>query len=209
LLRAAERLFAAHGVDSVSLRQIAASAGQKNHSAVLYHFGDKRELINALLDRHSGPLQAAWLTMLDHVDAEGRDSLEELVGMFVRPLVQKLDDPDGGVEYLLIVAQLVHSATFPIIDFPAVNAPGIVALIRRLANHAGPMPPSIFPLRMMRVATLLYGSIALYHRSVSNGAAIDRDEFVSDLVASLVALIAHPAQLRQDRTVPTHPQTVA
>src|SRR5688572_11521762 len=76
LLRAAERLFAARGVDSVSLREIAAAAGQANHSAALYHFSNKRELINELLVRHSDPIQAAWLVTLDHLAASGRETLE-------------------------------------------------------------------------------------------------------------------------------------
>ena len=39
LLLAAERLFAARGVDGVSLRQVNVEAGQRNLSAAHYHFG--------------------------------------------------------------------------------------------------------------------------------------------------------------------------
>ncbi len=189
LLRAAEKLFAARGVDDVSLREIAAAAGQGNHSAVLYHFGDKRTLLNALLARHSDPIANAWLAMLGHLRDEGRDSLEELIGMMVRPLVRKLDDPDGGADYLLIVAQLVNSRTFPVTDLPAANAPGILAVSGSLMRHAGPIRPYLLPLRMLRVAAVLYSSIASYHRLCTAGIAIPRDEFVDDLIGSLVAVI--------------------
>lgn len=45
---AAERLFALHGIDGVSLRQISAEAGSSNNSAVHYHFGSKEGLIAAI-----------------------------------------------------------------------------------------------------------------------------------------------------------------
>ena len=45
LINAAEELFAQSGIDGVSLRQINVTAGQKNSSAVHYHFGSKESLI--------------------------------------------------------------------------------------------------------------------------------------------------------------------
>ena len=60
LMRAAEQLFAQQGVDRVSLREIAIAAGQRNVSAATYHFGSKRELIEAILERHSLPVQDSW-----------------------------------------------------------------------------------------------------------------------------------------------------
>lgn len=189
LLRAAERLFAERGVDAVSMREIAAAAGQANHSAVLYHFADKRELLNSLLERHSDPIQAAWTATLEHMTAEGRDSLEELVGLMVRPLVAKLDDPDGGADYLMIVADLVTSRSFPITTMPAVSAPGILALSAAMMRHIAEIPPMLLQLRMMRVANVLYGSIANYHALVKVGFDIPRHEFTRDLIVSLAALM--------------------
>src|SRR5438105_6212398 len=48
LVLTAERLFALHGIDGVSLRQIATEAGSANNSAVHYHFGSKEGLIAAI-----------------------------------------------------------------------------------------------------------------------------------------------------------------
>ena len=64
----------------------AAVAGQGNHSASLYHFKDKHNLINCLLERHSDAIRDAWIATLEHNRAHGRDSLEEVVEVMVRPL---------------------------------------------------------------------------------------------------------------------------
>src|SRR5580704_14552004 len=50
LVLTAERLFAVHGIDAVSLRQICAEAGNANNSAVQYHFGDKDRLLQAIFE---------------------------------------------------------------------------------------------------------------------------------------------------------------
>ena len=51
VLDAAERLFGRHGVDAVSLREIAVAAGSSNHFVVQYHFGDKARLIREILPK--------------------------------------------------------------------------------------------------------------------------------------------------------------
>lgn len=50
IVRAAERLFAEHGLDGVSLRTIGAAAGSGNNSAVQYHFGTKDQLVQAIFE---------------------------------------------------------------------------------------------------------------------------------------------------------------
>ena len=50
ILLAGERLIADHGVDGVSMRQIGAAIGSGNNSAVLYHFGSKEKLVEAIFE---------------------------------------------------------------------------------------------------------------------------------------------------------------
>lgn len=50
LILVAERLFAAHGIDGVSTRQILQEAGVANNSAVTYHFESKAGLVRAIVD---------------------------------------------------------------------------------------------------------------------------------------------------------------
>jgi AcrR family transcriptional regulator len=192
LLRAAEKLFAAHGVDAVSMREIAALAGQRNHSAALYHFGDKRALLDALLERHSAPVDAGFAPAIEALQAEGRETLETLVAVLTRPMVELVADEDGGVEYVTICAELVHSRTFPMTSMRAANGPGSQVLRQRLFAHMQEVPPLLLPVRMMQVTALLFGSIAAYQRLCSAGLFIPRPLFSDDLVRTMSALLAPP-----------------
>ena len=87
ILAAARELFAAHGVDGVSVRQIAARAGV-NHALVHRYFGTKDEMVAAILlaegERMSGMGRpeaepdvslAALRQVLLHALGDGRTSL--------------------------------------------------------------------------------------------------------------------------------------
>ena len=50
IIRAAEQLFADHGVASTSVNTIGQAAKQKNRNAVHYHFGGKQGLLQAIYD---------------------------------------------------------------------------------------------------------------------------------------------------------------
>src|SRR5690554_3230602 len=50
IIIAAQRLFAERGIDGISLREIASSAGHANNSAVQYHFQSKEGLIQAIFE---------------------------------------------------------------------------------------------------------------------------------------------------------------
>ena len=187
LMRAAEQLFAQQGVDRVSLREIAIAAGQRNVSAATYHFGSKRELIEAILERHSLPVQDSWGPALEQ-DPEHRLGLHELLELLVRPMVAKIDDPDGGRCYLELSAELVASRSFPMMGMRVATTPGTQEMAKRIAEHGAEVAPMIRVIRSTRLASVLFGSIGDYLRLINNGVEIPREHFVSDLVNALASL---------------------
>ncbi|MFC0589367.1 TetR family transcriptional regulator [Novosphingobium aquiterrae] len=85
------RLFAQRGIDGVTVRQIAAAAGQKNHAVVGYYFGSKEDLIRAVIvdgARRIDDQRNAWL---DAVEAAGGP---RSVGEVIEGLVRTSLDPD-------------------------------------------------------------------------------------------------------------------
>jgi AcrR family transcriptional regulator len=183
LMRAAEQLFAQQGVDRVSLREIAVAAGQRNVSAATYHFGSKRELIEAILERHSAPIQETWPIAL----ADASLGLRQLLELVVEPLVAKAEDADGGRCYLELCAELVASRSFPLMGMRIATTPAALEITKRIAEQGPEVPPFIRVIRSTRLAALLYGSIGDYLRLTANGLEIPRQLFVSDLENAMVA----------------------
>ena len=67
LMDAGEQLFSRHGLEAVTVRQINRTAGQRNTSSLLYHFGSKEGLIEAIfVDRFAG-INARRHVMLDAI----------------------------------------------------------------------------------------------------------------------------------------------
>ncbi|WP_308367574.1 MULTISPECIES: TetR/AcrR family transcriptional regulator [unclassified Microbulbifer] len=84
ILDAAEVLFAERGFTETSLRTITSTAGV-NLAAVNYHFGSKKELIQAVFERFLTPFTASLAGELDRREAAGqRLTVEELLESLYR-----------------------------------------------------------------------------------------------------------------------------
>jgi len=107
LLRTAERLFALHGIDAVSMRSICAEADQRNNTALQYHFGDKQNLVEAILADRMGSINERRREMLEQIRSQGCESdLQRLVAALVTPFTDQLCDEAGGRYYVRFAAQL-------------------------------------------------------------------------------------------------------
>jgi AcrR family transcriptional regulator len=94
LLDVAERLFAERGIDAVSLSEILETAGQRNKSAIYYHFGSKEGLIAAIAERRSHILNERRSQLLDELREAGNGgNVGCLAVALVVPLAELLDDP--------------------------------------------------------------------------------------------------------------------
>jgi AcrR family transcriptional regulator len=90
ILDSAERLFARDGFEATSLRAITAEAGV-NLAAVNYHFQSKEALVQAVIGRRMGPVNASRLALLDGYEAAAGDSpvdVEKIMDAFLRPVVE-------------------------------------------------------------------------------------------------------------------------
>lgn len=87
-MRTAERLYAEHGLASVSMRKIGAAAGQRNQSAVQYHFVNRDGLIKAILKRHAAAIETHRFAMVEALSVSAKPSLEEQVACLIMPTIE-------------------------------------------------------------------------------------------------------------------------
>src|SRR3954468_21880824 len=96
VLDAAERLFAERGIEAVSLRDVSAAAGQRNHSAAQYHFGDRQGLVAAVFDRRMRVVGERRHALLDELEANGDASdTDAIVAAIVVPLTEVVARSDA------------------------------------------------------------------------------------------------------------------
>ncbi|RME68128.1 MAG: TetR/AcrR family transcriptional regulator [Alphaproteobacteria bacterium] len=112
ILDAAEALFAIHGYDGVTLRQIAAKAGV-DVALPNYHFGPKRDVFDAVVSRRATILNDMRREALERCCAEAAPaapSLEQIIEAFLRPLEVAQEKADTGWRnYLALVAYINSS----------------------------------------------------------------------------------------------------
>lgn len=88
LLDAATRLFAERGVFEVSLAEIVRLSGQRNASAVHYHFGTREQLLFEVLAPTVEWLRERRRDLLRAAASSRPDELRPVVEVIVRPLVE-------------------------------------------------------------------------------------------------------------------------
>lgn len=104
---AAERLFALHGFQKVSVRDITAEA-KVNLASVNYHFGSKDALLLEIFTRRTAELNRARAKMLHEANAAhaGKPTVRAILEALIAPPVRWMD-PDG--ERLISVQFLIRA----------------------------------------------------------------------------------------------------
>ncbi len=199
LIAVAERLFAERGVDAVTVRDIVKEAGQRNSSAVQYHFGNKEGLLRAILEPHQARLDARRAEMLDQLGE--RPGLEALIEALIRPLASLLED-ESGRHYIRIRAQLVGAAKLPsdsdLIRDTLTGAggggasaeprPGIRRVARALVELVDETQMADLGHRLTLTAVLLLHGLADFARRHPDATAAEREAFTDVLTRSVIAI---------------------
>ena len=192
ILEAAERRFAEDGIEAVSLRQIAAESGQRNTSAVAYHFGSREALVGALYEHRMTPINARRLEFLAaHPGADVRTYVRALV----EPLAETLTDAEKAGRPSWYLRFLAEAMRYPEYDPAslALDRPegsSIRALISGLQAATSPLRPApgVFAERMRLLALLVITGLADRERHPGTGVGTET------LVAAGAAILSDPTR---------------
>jgi AcrR family transcriptional regulator len=195
LLRAAAHLIARHGLD-VPIREIHAVAGQKNASAIQYHFGSKEDLVQAIIDRHA-PTPEDMVAVGVDLEARKHDPRS-----FVDAIVRRLCGYLGTEE----------SRDYLRFSFHLMQQTSIRAVLARESQHHSmaavyaetDLVRSMFPelperlVRERAVAGISFIALEVAERArlIDDGESevlLDEEEFITNLVDMATAVLTAPS----------------
>lgn len=196
LVLAAETLFGEKGVDAVSLREIAGTAGQLNSNATQYHFGDKETLIQAIFEYRGRQFEPARLAMLERLEEEGRL-------LDVRGLMQVLCLPylsarsaAGRYSYAAFLSQYLTKLGSAGITHPFSQgdiAPAYNRLFSLLKQRLNYLPPNL-AVRRAGMASLSFCGMLIRWESTREGyATLTLRQLVLDTLEQITAAVGAPA----------------
>jgi AcrR family transcriptional regulator len=198
LIRAAEHLFARRGFD-VPVYEIHTQAGQRNASALHYHFGNRDGLTRAVFERHA----------LSDAD----------VRRIKKQLLARSDDPRAVVEAVVerqraMLATAEDRDWLRIMSHAQLRAPVRRRMVETLWDEARqPLSPSLHALavatrghashlddalvqeRTLTVFTFITSSVSGRAQAIDDGAGaslLDEDMFIVNLVDMAVAALLTP-----------------
>ncbi|TXS92702.1 TetR/AcrR family transcriptional regulator [Parahaliea maris] len=203
LIAVAEQLFAERGVEGVSLSEINRASKQRNSNACQYHFGSKDGLLQAIVDKHVPGIAALRNQRIAALEAAGELTLESVVKAWVEPVADKLQDPDGGLHFIRVNAQLTSTHTLSLLkpDTATLRAEGAEQLARAFRLTLPQLPDAVREQRLQLAASLLFHGLADHSQLLENMSrqqvtadSILRDDplFVLNLVDAIYALLAAP-----------------
>ena len=107
-LNSTEKLIAEQGFTALSIRKISLKA-HTNLAAINYHFGNKEQLINQVLERRLNNLFDVRMKMLHDLnqgDSDKKCNLEQILHAFIAPALFMINDEhQGGKVFMKVLAR--------------------------------------------------------------------------------------------------------
>lgn len=194
LMQAAERLFGERGLHAVTLKEINAAAGQRNESALHYHFGSKTRLVQAIFVDRAAAIDRVRAERIEALIGSGHgQDLNAILRATFEPLTELLDTEEG-IRFVRFAAQVLSDPDF---DLPTIalrsGFEGINRANGLIVAVLGDLPPEIAIQRQRLMIEMALTSLALWTRrgdAVENHAA--RTFFVSSLFDAMAGALRAP-----------------
>lgn len=193
IIVAAERLIAEHGAE-VPLRDIATAAGQRNNSAVQYHFGGRDGLIDAVAEYRIADLEQHRLELLTEVEATGEaHDVRALVAALVVPMLT-VPYEHGATHYARFLEQVrTHPALAADANLDRAGRAAVRLIIMRLDRALKDVPPAVRRRRLRVLPTVLFALLADRERAVcADDLSQDDAHTASELVDLVVGMLTAP-----------------
>ena len=190
LLETAERLIGERGFE-VSLREIAAAAGQRNNSAVHYHFGGRDELIESIVELRQQPMESQRLELYADLDSARRTNIHSLVTVLISPMFETPYDA-GATHYARFLEKIRDHPTFSSASFQGQHWPATRMLVGRIAQAMDELPAALVEARLRSMMTAMFALLADAERRFEADGRKPAVPDASPIVDMLVGMLTAP-----------------
>ena len=208
LVLACEQLVAERGFHGVSASDVVRAAGQRNNSAIAYHFGSWDGLLDAVWAEHTGPINEERSRLLSGAGTPRRMSVPMLVSVYINPLVSDIEAHSPSY-WARFNEQWLAGAPLNVFERPrAVASPGdhnpreaevavLTDVFAQLIGRLTHLPAADRPRRVALMARFVISALAAWERDDHDGQpATALSDFGAELVDLAVALLSAPAKGR-------------
>jgi AcrR family transcriptional regulator len=203
IILAAAALYAERGIEGVAPHEILEASGQRNASAIQYHFGSHAGLVVAILQPRSDvrdPIDDARTRLVDELAADDAPlTLAGAVRAWVLPLSTVLATP-AGCDFIRVAVQVIRQ--LPLEHRVTPNQPSDVRAHTTIMSLLGHLPPEVAAERMGAAFTLVMELYANRAREITHGldSHLPLARFETELASMITGLLSAPASEPQGRT---------
>lgn len=197
MILVAEALFAEGGINGVSMRKIAAQAGQGNHFAVQYNFGSRDGLVEAIFDYRMEQMEPVRERMLAAAEARGRlDDARTLLDMVYLPQLE-LPDGEGHHSYAGFLSQyLMRSRSHRFGDFGGGSHPHLARVFDLLRKRLSYLPEDVAQRRLVTASFMFLAILARYETFEHSAPGEESFEAaLDDTIDQIVSCVCAPLRL--------------
>lgn len=196
--RAALRLFARHGVDGVTVRQIAEACGQKNHAAVGYYFGSKEALIRELVADGAEVIDIRRNALLDRLEAGGkRLKVADIVAALVYPSLGLAADGEEEAYIRFIQMLMLNQRDLFMAALEGRWNSGYLRCLDHLRRLLPKLGPTMQNQRFVFIGAYLASALALREAALADRSRPHRlwqaPETLADIIRTMTAILEAPA----------------
>ena len=192
MIEAAERLVAERGLAALTVQAVQDAAGQRNKSAVQYHFGGRQGLLEALVETRMGQARERRTAMVLALGEQ--PSTRQLVEVMVVPLVESVLSrrPSYWARFLL---QAIGDPTTGLAALASVDDVALRTATSRLEARLGDLPATVRTLRVQSI----FGYAAVVLAAFEVGAlpaGLRGDALAAEVVDACCGLVEAPSSQR-------------